>query len=358
MPTGVDNYSETTMLSSQITSLMRRINALEAGVLTSTGTMVLIWPSTSPTFTDLAAVYSGMGLTVHDSGTWSADIDDYGLIFVFGTTSDPSWFSTVTGSSWGGLICLCGENTLVGSSTNTWISTNSGLTGITVIDDIIDIGFSAGTAESDQLTTGCSNIYYAVTSQVSGGTTLSKTVTGAHPWLAKGSSGNITWVISGDDDHLSNSAGAVASNTTFIQNLWTYRGGIAYTQTTFNSYTSAGTPTSLGTPDGGVSIPGLTSLRENETDADLSRLHITEMRTALEALAPSFNNPGTGNPYNMTNGSADNVYFVSMGDRSAYGATGGAQYTWTRTSAQMLASFCYGIDIGEIHEIVTQLEGS
>lgn len=127
------------------------------------------------------------------------------------------------------------------------------------------------------------------------------------------------------------------------------------TQTEFNSYTTT-VATSLGTPDGGVSIPSLNGLRANGAGSILN--HITSMRTAIETLAPYFTNPATSNPYNFTNGSADNLYYVAMGNRSAYGATGGAQYTWTRNAAAMVNTPGYGIDIGEVKECIATLEAS
>lgn len=128
--------------------------------------------------------------------------------------------------------------------------------------------------------------------------------------------------------------------------------GIA--QTTFNSYTTT-VATSLGTPDGGVSIPSLNGLNAN--GAGPVPNHILDMRTAIETLAPYFTNAATGNPYNWT-ASSDNLYFVAMGDRSAYGATGGAAYDWTRNEAAMINTPAYGLDIGEVASCLDQLEAS
>lgn len=127
------------------------------------------------------------------------------------------------------------------------------------------------------------------------------------------------------------------------------------TQTTFNSYTTT-VATSLGTPDGGMSIPSLNGLNAN--GAGPVPNHILDMRAAIETLAPYFDNPGTGNPYNWTASSADNLYFVAMGDRSAYGATGGAAYDWTRNEAAMIGTPGYGLDIGEVKECIATLEAS
>jgi len=135
--------------------------------------------------------------------------------------------------------------------------------------------------------------------------------------------------------------------------VFTYGGGVP--QTTFYSYTES-VKTSLGTPDGGVSVPSYNALYANEADLVLN--HITDMRTAIEALAPFYTNPATANAYNWTSGSADNLYRVAMGDRTAYGATGGVRYDWTRNSSEMSGDFAYDIDIGEIDACITQLEAS
>lgn len=129
---------------------------------------------------------------------------------------------------------------------------------------------------------------------------------------------------------------------------------VGVTQTEFNSYTTT-VATSLGTPDGGVSIPSLNGLNAN--GAGPVPNHILDMRTAIETLAPYFTNAATGNPYNWT-ASSDNLYFVAMGDRSAYGATGGAAYDWTRNEAAMINTPAYGLDIGEVASCLDQLEAS
>jgi hypothetical protein len=91
--------------------------------------------------------------------------------------------------------------------------------------------------------------------------------------------------------------------------------------------------------------------------ADFVSEHITDMRTAIEALAPLFVNADTGNPFNWTPASSDNLYFKAMGNRTKYGATGGSEYDWTRTF-QLEGDRLRDIDIGEIEECVTLLEAS
>jgi hypothetical protein len=94
--------------------------------------------------------------------------------------------------------------------------------------------------------------------------------------------------------------------------------------------------------------------------AELCRQHITDMRAAIERLVATgaFINPITSNPYNWTPSSVDNLYFCAMGDRTEYGATGGARYDWTRTGAEMIGTETFDIDIGEIHECVSLLEAA
>ena len=130
-------------------------------------------------------------------------------------------------------------------------------------------------------------------------------------------------------------------------------------QTEFFAYTSGGR-VSLGTPDGGVSVPALSALCPAPTGvgALVCPNHITDIRTAIENLAPYFVNAITGNLFNFTDESADNLYYVAMGDRTKYGATGGARYAWTRTLEQMKGTPTYDIDIGEVRECINVLQAS
>lgn len=140
-----------------------------------------------------------------------------------------------------------------------------------------------------------------------------------------------------------------------IVNVYAEQSG-TYSQTAFSLYTNRGAAVSLGTPDAGVSVP--TPYALSDYPAWLHPQHIVDMRTAIQAMASYFDNPTTGNPYNFTDGSADNLYRVAMGDRKAYGGSLGPRYTWTRTGLEMLGTPTYDIDIGEIHECVRQLEAS
>jgi hypothetical protein len=86
----------------------------------------------------------------------------------------------------------------------------------------------------------------------------------------------------------------------------------------------------LGEPDGGVSIPVDEALSSAGVSAVVSAQFILDMRGALARLAPLFRGP-SGNALNL-NGTNDpeNQYLLAMGDRTKYGATGGAILSWTR----------------------------
>lgn len=139
-----------------------------------------------------------------------------------------------------------------------------------------------------------------------------------------------------------------------------YGGGPSYisvwtrAQTEFYRYTAV--PQSLGTPDGGVSVPGLEALVGYRHAPRIYK----DMRDAIERLAWSgaFRNVITGNKFNWTNASADNLYYVAMGDRTDFGATGGAKYDWTRTRSVMNADLPRDIDLGEIDRCIQVLEAS
>ncbi len=82
-------------------------------------------------------------------------------------------------------------------------------------------------------------------------------------------------------------------------------------QTRFKVYT-ASSSVSLGIPDKGVNIPPLDGLTDNNAIVDVR--HFTDMRTAIETLAPLFKNPVTNNPYVAPGGgaSADNLITVAV----------------------------------------------
>ncbi len=109
---------------------------------------------------------------------------------------------------------------------------------------------------------------------------------------------------------------------------------------------------SLGTPDGGVSVPDLNALEGKGFFAQ----QIFDVRDAIEALAVKVTNADSGNLFNFTDSDPDNLYYVAMGDRTEFGATGGARYTWTHTAVGLAGSYLDDITIGEVHRCLAKLE--
>jgi hypothetical protein len=123
-------------------------------------------------------------------------------------------------------------------------------------------------------------------------------------------------------------------------------------QTTFYKYKPE--PESLGTPDGGIAVPALNAF--SITYHIMAAQIIEDMRNAIEALAPFYENEITEEPFNWTNSDEDNLYSIAV-DTTDYGDTG-TQYDWHRTKAQMYDKFPVSRDIGEIEDCVTLLEAS
>lgn len=141
--------------------------------------------------------------------------------------------------------------------------------------------------------------------------------------------------------------------------------GVASTE--FFGYQIGAAKVSLGTPDGGVAVPALAALVKQSISGDGVFVngsdwlpeHYIDMRDAIEALAPFYVNVVTGNPFNWTDLSADNLYFKAMGDRTKYGASGGAAYDWTHDLTALRNDHVpYDIDIGEPEECIALLEAS
>jgi len=130
---------------------------------------------------------------------------------------------------------------------------------------------------------------------------------------------------------------------------WKFEQGSPIDQTEWLAYKRDGTTESLGTPDAGVSVPALDALDLGQKNAQVEPQHLVDMRGAIETLAPYYG-------YDWTPSSTGNLYYNAMGDRTAYGASGGARYDWTRTREEMLYTPTYDIDIGEIHECVQVLK--
>jgi hypothetical protein len=193
------------------------------------GDRVLMWDSNNSALaaslglSDLAAIYTGMGLTVDSSSSWTTDINDYRLIHWFFPTSDPTWWSAISGGTWNGRICMCVEHNLLGLHTATiaYVAGKSGVTGLTVTGGAYATSPNIdGTIETDDLTAGMTAGFYVnQTSKVAGGTTLSFTNFENEPWLARNTSGTIDFVVAGNADHATNGGGPI-DYPEFFENLY------------------------------------------------------------------------------------------------------------------------------------------
>lgn len=128
---------------------------------------------------------------------------------------------------------------------------------------------------------------------------------------------------------------------------------ISIPQTTFYGYSET-TKTTLGTPDGGVTIP---------TDAALDSIplvfqNLLQVNGAIGYIIRCgiLRCPETGQTYNLIDDNPSNLYFRAMGDRTKYGATGGPRYTWTRPASSAIGTPPVDIDIGELYECVELLK--
>jgi len=186
---------------------------------------VLFWLANSEfsvTMLGAEAIYTGMGLTVNYDTSWTGTLNDYALVVWPFALTDPTWWSQISGDTWRGRLAVFGEHSGF-PGTNTYLNSVSGVTGVTIVPDFIDGGCGKpGTVEPDALTAGQTpNLYYGLTSQVSGGTTLSKTVTGAHPWIARSKPAtNTEFVVAGDSNWITDGCD-ITVNTQFLKNLWT-----------------------------------------------------------------------------------------------------------------------------------------
>ena len=138
-------------------------------------------------------------------------------------------------------------------------------------------------------------------------------------------------------------------------------------QTEWYRYFTDQTRTSLGTPDGGASVPDLNYLGREIPEADrgsgvctqfLSLRIITDMRAAIESIAKSGRvvNPNTGAAFNWDSDSENNLYNVGMQKYlSSYGVTDGSQrYDWVVKDIGNRKT--YDLDIGEVHHLVRTLQ--
>lgn len=114
---------------------------------------------------------------------------------------------------------------------------------------------------------------------------------------------------------------------------------------------------SLGTPDGGVSVPALDAYEGAGVRIDVGVL--LACRNAIESLAAKFRKQGSCNQMNWTDAHADNLYKLAV-DRTLYGCIGATGYDWVQGAADiadLVNTPLYDIQIGEIHECIKYLEG-
>jgi hypothetical protein len=203
---------------------------------------VLIWlgsqdpaaalPADPSWYATLKQTYEDMGLVVHFDADYTS-ISNYSLVFIDTPYSAPSWWATATGGGWTGRICIVGEFSPGAASPGviSWINSVSGAThGMTITAAIIDaIGLYDGTIETDALTAGLTTaLLYGATSEVSGGTVLSKTEFTAQEWIHHNKVGTVDYVLSGDSNHLIDDPGGGgltgitpgSDNERFAQNLY------------------------------------------------------------------------------------------------------------------------------------------
>ncbi len=179
---------------------------------------------------DIQQVYADMGLDMDYSNGWSGNIGDYGLIIWSlpqldggATGSDPPWWGSISGGTWQGRLLLSTRNTIAAPFSVGYVNGKSGITGIGVTAGHIDqsAGCSGvGSVEVDALNAGMSQFMFFDACTLSGGTTLSKTATGAVPWLAHNTVGTIDFVVSGADAFLRDGCTEFANNVPFFENLW------------------------------------------------------------------------------------------------------------------------------------------
>jgi len=126
-----------------------------------------------------------------------------------------------------------------------------------------------------------------------------------------------------------------------------------FNQTEFFRYPDPGAltnPESLGTPDGGVTIPATNALQYLTNGKRHSPHHgmLADMRVAIETLAPYYLNASTGNAYNTDQADADNIFHVAIQE---------LQYDWT-TPGEVAKQMMRATDFSDIDLLLTQLEGS
>jgi len=127
---------------------------------------------------------------------------------------------------------------------------------------------------------------------------------------------------------------------------------IVITQTVWYQYTKDGQRQSLGTPDGGITVPALDAIDH----MPFIPLYLRDMRQAVERIVNTRAVlDGSGTPYDFAPDGANNLLEAVMGDGTVYGTAPGRR-TWRRGLAEMIGTLPYDIDIGEIHACVQRLK--
>lgn len=108
---------------------------------------------------------------------------------------------------------------------------------------------------------------------------------------------------------------------------------------------------SLGTPDGGVSIPALKGIH----DSALASNYIADLREAIEAILGCYINDVSGFNFNWDDLNGNNLYKVSMEV---------SEYDWERDLDpatpidELVGTLTYDVDINEIEQTIAKLEAS
>ena len=127
-----------------------------------------------------------------------------------------------------------------------------------------------------------------------------------------------------------------------------------YPQTVWQRLDSGRQSYSIGSSDGGVSVPALSALDGTKWYLE----YIIALRQAVERIICHGElRSVSGQFFNLTTGSPDNLLSIAMGSGTSYG-TLPARGTWRRTAGQLKGTRLFDIDIGEIYEAVRVLKVS
>jgi len=202
---------------------------IQANCCCGTTGNVLLWETGSMapglSYANMLQIYVDMGLIIQIDGL-ATDISPFGLIFLSLPIADPPWWEQIANLKWTGRLVITGEWGPTFNDAINFINSKAGITGMSLNSDLFDEGCGQiGSVTADPLCAGQDTILYGATSTVNGGTVLSRTATGAHPWMShnkKTGDGKIDFVLCGDTNHLANDCplSQTLHNKPFIQNLW------------------------------------------------------------------------------------------------------------------------------------------